>query len=185
MSGASSSKTGSRGLDPVSFRDEALARLRERIVAYAASRMQRDLAEDLAQEVLLVLQERYAAVEAMEDLLPLGFRILRFKLAASVRKSVRRGEQRQIPVEDLPLADPNPDPEAETRRREDTKRLTSALRKLEGRCRRIFLLKLEGRSFAEIRDILGAVSVNTVYTWDSRCRQRLLKLLGGRWEAER
>ena len=185
MSGASSSETGSRHLHPASLRDEALAGLRERIVAYAASRMQRYLAEDLAQEVLLVLQERYRTVEAIEDLLPLSFQILRFKMAAALRKSVRRGEQRQVPVEDLPLADPNPDPEEETRRQEDRRRLRSALVKLGDRCRRIFLLKLEGRSFAEIREILGAASVNTVYTWDSRCRQKLLKLLGGRWEAER
>ena len=55
--------------------------------------------------------------------------------------------------------------------------------KLEGRCREVFRLKLQGKSFGEIQEILGAKSVNTVYTWDFRCRQQLLKLLGGRWEA--
>jgi hypothetical protein len=39
-----------------------LASLRERIVAYAAS-VQRDTAEDLAQEVLMVLEVKYAQVE--------------------------------------------------------------------------------------------------------------------------
>jgi len=36
-------------------RDEILDRLRERIVAYAASRIQRDAAQDIAQEVLIVI----------------------------------------------------------------------------------------------------------------------------------
>src|SRR5919202_1269256 len=95
-------------------RDEILVRLRERIVAFAASRMGRDVAEDLAQEML--------------------------------------------------------------------ERLTAATQRLGERCRQIFRLKLLGRTFPEIQEELGAASVNTVYTWDARCRQRLLELMGGRWE---
>jgi RNA polymerase sigma-70 factor (ECF subfamily) len=30
---------------------------------------------------------------------------------------------------------------------------------------------------------MGAGSINTVYTWDFRCRQHLLELMGGSWEA--
>jgi RNA polymerase sigma-70 factor (ECF subfamily) len=26
-------------------------------------------------------------------------------------------------------------------------------------------------------------SINTVYTWDFRCRKNLLELMGGNWEA--
>ena len=48
-------------------RDEILTQLRERIVAFAASRMQRDAAEDLAQEVLIVLHDKYEHVEAIEQ----------------------------------------------------------------------------------------------------------------------
>jgi RNA polymerase sigma-70 factor (ECF subfamily) len=87
-------------------------------------------------------------------------------------------------VDELPLADPSPDPEQETRRREARERLAAALRRLDGRCREVFRLKLEGRTFPEIQGILKARSLNTVYTWDFRCRKRLLELLGGRWEAE-
>ena len=36
-------------------REELLAKLRERILGFAASRLQRDAAEDLAQEVLVLL----------------------------------------------------------------------------------------------------------------------------------
>jgi RNA polymerase sigma-70 factor (ECF subfamily) len=30
---------------------------------------------------------------------------------------------------------------------------------------------------------MGAATINTVYTWDFRCRQELLERLGGSWEA--
>ncbi len=166
-------------------REAILARLRARIVGYAASRMGREAAEDLAQEVLIVLEMKYPQVGSIEELAPLAFRILRFKMTAWHRKRTRRGEDRQVALDDAPLADPAPGPEAEAEMRENRERLRAALEKLSGRCRQIFRLKLEGKSFGEIREILGAASVNTVYTWDHRCRQKLLELLGGRWEAKR
>ncbi|HJZ96040.1 MAG TPA: hypothetical protein VKE70_06015, partial [Candidatus Solibacter sp.] len=73
-------------------RDEILANLRERILAFAASRMGRDVAEDLAQEVLVVLHEKYPQVSRLDELVPLSFQILRFKLASLRRKTARRGE---------------------------------------------------------------------------------------------
>ena len=49
-----------------------LARLRERIVAFAASRYAGAHAEDLAQEVLMLLHEKYGHLDRIEDLLPLA-----------------------------------------------------------------------------------------------------------------
>jgi RNA polymerase sigma-70 factor (ECF subfamily) len=45
-------------------------------------------------------------------------------------------------------------------------------------------LKLQGKSFAEIQEIMGAAALNTVYTWDHRCRKNLLELMGGDWESK-
>ncbi len=39
--------------------DEILSKLRERIVGFAASHLQRDVAEDMAQEVMLLLHTKY------------------------------------------------------------------------------------------------------------------------------
>src|ERR1035441_2434224 len=61
-------------------REQVLAKLRERIVRFAASHLSRDVAEDLAQEVLLLLHEKYAHLESVEDLLPLSLQIVRFKI---------------------------------------------------------------------------------------------------------
>jgi len=44
-----------------SSREELLQKLRERISGFAASRLQRDAAEDLAQEVLILLHQKYEA----------------------------------------------------------------------------------------------------------------------------
>jgi RNA polymerase sigma-70 factor (ECF subfamily) len=163
-------------------RDEVLLKLRERIVSFAASRLERDAAEDLAQDVLIVLHDKYAHVEAMEELVPLAMQIMRFKMVAFRRKLVRRGEMGSISVDDIPLPDRSHDLAADVERRELLDRIAGAMSRMGGRCRELFRLKLLGRTYAEIREELGAASINTVYTWDSRCRQELLARVGGSWE---
>ena len=161
-----------------------LDRLRERIFRFAASRLQREAAEDVAQEVLLVLHEKYSSVERPEELVPLSIEIARFKILGARRKMARRGEYTQTSVDDLPLASGDPDPFEQTERRERVERLEAALRELGDRCRELFRLKLAGLKFAEIQERMGADSVNTVYTWDFRCRKQLLEKLGGGWEKQ-
>ena len=65
----------------------------------------------------MVLHEKYAAVDRIEDLLPLSLEIARFKIWGARRKSVRRGETTQVSVDDLPLAGREPDPLEQTERR--------------------------------------------------------------------
>jgi len=163
-------------------RDDILALLRERIVRFAASHLSRDSAEDLAQEVLILLHEKYAHLERVEDLLPLSLQIVRFKIMSHRRKAVRRGEYTQVSVADIPLPDLDADPAGSFERKEMLERLARAMAQLGGRCRELMRLKLQGRSFPEIQKILGARSINTVYTWDHRCRKNLLDLMGGDWE---
>jgi RNA polymerase sigma-70 factor (ECF subfamily) len=165
-------------------REEILACLRERIVAFAASRISREAAEDLAQEVLLLLHEKYRQVERLEELVPLCFRIARFKMMGLYRKAGRRGELRQCSVDDIALRDPEPGPEVLAARREIAGRIAQAVKQLGPRCKALLRLKLEGRTFLEIQQALGAASVNTVYTWDHRCRKRLLELMGGTWDVK-
>jgi len=164
---------------------EILTRLRERIVRYAASQLQGsstgDLAQDLAQEVLIVLHEKYSELDRIEDLLPLSLEIARLKIWAARRKSRRRGEEREIPVEDLPLAAGEADPFELAARGESVARLQAALAELGERCRELFRLKLEGYTFPEIQTRLEVPALNTLYTWDFRCRKQLLERLGGSW----
>ncbi|HTP31095.1 MAG TPA: sigma-70 family RNA polymerase sigma factor [Candidatus Acidoferrales bacterium] len=163
-------------------RDEILARLRERIVAFAASHLSRDAAEDLAQEVLMLLHEKYAHLERAEDLLPLSLQIVRFKIMAQRRKSVRRGEYNQVSITDIQLPDLDADPAGYVERKELLERLTRAIAGLGDRCREIMRLKLQGKTFPEIQKIMGVAAINTIYTWDHRCRKNLLDAMGGDWE---
>ena len=159
-----------------------LSRLRERILAFAASRMQRDVAEDLAQEVLVVIYEKYGHLETIEDLLPLSLQIMRFKMMAAKRKSYRHGEYSQVSVEDMPLSDRNPSQAEAYERQQRLERIATAMKQLGERCRKIMAWKLEGKQFSEMQRLLEAESINTVYTWDFRCRKQLLDLLGGSWD---
>jgi RNA polymerase sigma-70 factor, ECF subfamily len=163
-------------------REEVLAKLRERIVAFAASHISRDVAEDLAQEVLMLLHEKYAHLERPEDLLPLSLQIVRFKIMALRRKAVRRGEYTQVSITDIPLPDLDSNPADYLERKEMLERLTRAVAQLGERCRELVRLKLQGKNFPEIQKIMGAANINTVYTWDHRCRKNLLELMGGDWE---
>jgi RNA polymerase sigma-70 factor, ECF subfamily len=164
-------------------REEVLARLRERIVGFAASQLSRDAAEDLAQEVLMLLHEKYAHLERAEDLLPLSLQIVRFKIMSLRRKTARRGEYTQVSVTDIPLPDPDASPLDYVERKEMRERLGRAMGQLGDRCRELMRLKLQGRSFPEIQKAMGAAAINTIYTWDHRCRKPLLELMGGKWES--
>ena len=131
----------------------------------------------------MLLHEKYSHVTRLEELLPLAFQIIRFKLVGLRRKSARRGEYTQVSVEDIQLPDLGSDTVAWLERKQMSERLTAAIGQLGGRCRDLFQLKLEGKTFAEIQAALGARSINTIYTWDARCRKRLLELMGGSWES--
>ena len=167
---------------PLVQREEILSKLRERIVTFAASCISRDVAEDLAQEVLMLLHEKYAHLAKPEDLLPLSLQIVRFKIMSLRRKAVRRGEYTQVSITDLPLPDLDANPADFVERKEMLEHLERALGQLRPRCRELMRLKLQGKSFPAIQKIMGVRAINTVYTWDHRCRKHLLELMGGDWE---
>ena len=129
-----------------------------------------------------MLHQKYPALDRAEDLLPLSLEIARFKIMGARRKIVRRGENSQVSVDEVPLPAGAPDPFELAARQEQIERLEAALKDLGQRCRELFRMKLEGLSFPQIRERLGVRSLNTLYTWDFRCRKQLLERLGGGWE---
>ncbi len=149
---------------------------------FAASHSSKDVAEDLAQEVLMLLHEKYPHLHRPEDLLPLSLKIVRFKIMSLRRKAVRHGEYTQVSITDIPLPDLDVSPADALERKEMLQRLTHAIAQLGDRCRELMRLKLQGRSFPEIQKIMGVGAINTIYTWDHRCRKNLLDLMGGDWE---
>jgi RNA polymerase sigma-70 factor (ECF subfamily) len=180
---AAKSVATARSLDQAPIaRDEILRKLRERIVGFAASRMQRDAAEDLAQEVLILLHEKYGLLDRLEDLLPLSLKIVRFKMLAYRRKARRHGEYTQLSVDEIQTPDGRADAFTAIEQRETRERLMAAIAALGERCRKLLGLKLEGKSFAEIQSVFGVSSINTIYTWDFRCRQNLMESISAAGE---
>src|ERR1700735_1625306 len=133
--------TSTKSLDQApGSREEILRKLRERIVGFAASRMQRDAAEDLAQEVLILLHEKYGHLDRLEDLLPLSLKIVRFKMLAYRRKARRHGEYTQLSVDDVQTPDGHPDALTTLEQRERRERLITAIAALGERCRKLLAL---------------------------------------------
>lgn len=163
-------------------RDAVLTVLRERILAFATSRLSREQAEDVTQDVFSLLHEKYGDVSQLNDLMPLAFQILRYKMLDVHRKALRRGEYNQESIDDLTLAASGGTPETQLDQKQRVERLLTAVAHLGERCRDLFRWKLEGKSFPEIQMLMGQPSINTIYTWDLRCRKQLRDLMGGSWE---
>ena len=167
-------------------REDVLARVRTRILAFARKRLAPADAEDLTQDALVLLTTKYAHVSAPEELVAIGLRIVALKRTAFWRKSMRRQAAGESPAragaDDAPLdaRSEAPDPEEIEHRRQRLEMLVEAARQLEGRCRQILRRKLEGASFVEMAAEFGR-PVNTVYSWDHRCHKRLKALLAERW----
>jgi RNA polymerase sigma factor (sigma-70 family) len=167
-------------------REETLERVRARILGYARTRLSPADAEDLTQEALVVLATKYAHVSALEELTALGVQIVAFKRSALWRKVARRRAAGVASPPDGPDDAPpeatsdTPDPEELARTRQRVAMLVEAAAHLEGRCREIWRRKLEGSSFVEMAAELGR-PVNTVYSWDYRCHQRLKAILAESW----
>jgi RNA polymerase sigma factor (sigma-70 family) len=156
--------------------DEVLRRLRERLLAFACRLLRQDVAEDLVQETFVLLTTKYGHVHEPDERVRLGIAILRKKRAGHFRKIRRRGEDSTVEPADAGLEDQTPDPEELAHRQLLAQRLRSAISKSSGRCRELLRLKLEERTFPEIAEIMEA-KLNTVYSWDHRCTERLRVLV--------
>jgi RNA polymerase sigma-70 factor, ECF subfamily len=163
-------------------RDAILTVLRERILAFATSRLSREQAEDVTQDVFTLLHEKYGDVSPFNELMPLAFQILRYKMLDAHRKALRRGEYNQESIDDLAMAASGGTPETHLDQKQRVERLLTAVTQLGERCRELLKWKLEGKRFTEIQRLMGQTSINTIYTWDSRCRKQLRDLMGGSWE---
>lgn len=158
---------------------EPLAIVRERIVRYAASRIGSANAEDLAQEAVIVLMRKYSEVRRIEELLAIGMKTMKFMMLGHRRKMRSSGLDGAAQVEELQLPSLQPDASEILERREMADRFAAAVSKLGERCRDLIRHKLEGRTYDEIRTLMGAKTLAAVYTWDFRCREQIRGRMGG------
>ncbi len=154
-------------------KEEILRLARERIFRYAASRVRGDVADDIAQAAMIILIKKYSDKESVDEILKISMGITKLLL----QSYYRTGKIDTVDVESANIEDYSPNPEQEARFRQLQSRIMQAVEELGGRCRQLFLLKLDGYSFTEIKVKMGANSIDTVYTWDLRCKKDLNKLL--------
>lgn len=124
----------------------------------------------------MVLIEKYSHLDDPEDLLPVAIQTAKYKWIAQYRKTRRRGEDQQLPIEETLLASGEAGPEQQALRRERREALAKAVRRLSGTCRELIRLQLEGYSLIEIIRELGVPS-GTVYARSNRCREALRREL--------
>ena len=88
----------------------------------------------------------------LTELVPLVFMVLHFKMLDAHRKSLRRSEYNQEPIDDHIVAHPGDDPPGQLDQSQRMDRLLNAMAQLGERCRDLFQLKREGNSFPGICD---------------------------------
>jgi RNA polymerase sigma-70 factor (ECF subfamily) len=150
--------------------------VRVRIVGFATYLGCGSDSEDIAQETLLVLHNRYAAVEDQGEMLKLAVRI-----CANLAMNWRRRKSNSARVAEPPesMADPlGRNPESALIEKQLQELLLKAIRESDERCKELLRLRLGGAKTRDIAELVGAKpgAVDTAYF---RCLQRLRNAMGG------
>jgi RNA polymerase sigma-70 factor (ECF subfamily) len=101
-------------------------------------------------------------------------------MLAHRRKARRHGEFTQVSVDEVQMPDGRTDALTAMEQHEARERLIAAISEMGERCRKLLAMKLEDKSFAEIQASFGVSSINTIYTWDLRCRRQLMESMRDR-----
>ena len=80
--------------------------LHARILSFAASRLARDVAEDLTQEMLILPHEKVCGRDRTHQPGSASHQMLRFKMLDAHRKPLRRGEYNEKSIDEHPLVHP-------------------------------------------------------------------------------
>lgn len=166
-------RAGDREAENVLF-----GQLHARILALAKRRTgNAEVAEDITQETMRTVYEKYATIDVPTGLLPWVFRILHHKVGNHLKRSRTEARYRgTLTWETIGLT-----PEGERAAFDLVRTLRPALQSASAECRKIFRLLLRGAQRREIQRAFGDEPIGTVDSRISRCRKRLLARLERRW----
>jgi RNA polymerase sigma factor (sigma-70 family) len=153
--------------------EHAFEKIRVRLVQYASFKGMGEHAEDVAQETLVVLLTKYTHIDSEGDLVPLAYRICKFKIFEARRGRVRLGSQLG---EDVDVPDPTSDVQWKLENEERDRTVKAAIADLSERCQILFRMRLEERATAEMARVME-VPEGTIYVWEHRCRKLLFERL--------
>ena len=140
----------------------------------ASHEADRQLAEELVQEIWLALWRALPSFRAESSLRTFVARIATYRAVSHVRRSARLPRLREM-SDDMPA--PDPGPERQAIGRDQQARLIAAVRALHLPLRQAALLTLEGLTPLEIAAALG-ISANAVAIRLSRAKDALRKQIG-------
>lgn len=161
---------------PALERERNLEIVRQNIAKYVARRNQ-EWADDIAQDALLVLHEKYPYLTALADLMPVGITTARNKLFEYQR---RRGREAQLDERFDASDTRSRTVDEKLLQQSAAERLRDGISQLGDDCQRLLRMLLAGKSTADMKAILG-VSDGAYYTRLCRCRQKLAGVMG--WQA--
>ncbi len=157
--------------------EENLALLRERIVAFGQSKVDRAVAEDLAHQTFILISEKYPGLDSLADLVPLAIRIMQFKIMDMVGSLRHNKDRTKTDPVDLPLPDPGPSPYDQLENREMIALMVATYKYLDPKCRRLMSLRYEGKSTKEIQAVMGISNQTTANVQVFRCYRRWRALM--------
>lgn len=140
----------------------------------ASHEADRQLAEELVQDIWLALWRALPSFRAQSSLRTFVARIATYRALSHVRRNARMPRPGDMP-DDLPAPEPGPEQQAIGRDRQA--KLLAAVRALPLPLRQVALLTLEGLAPQEIAAALG-ISANAVAIRLSRARDALRKQMG-------
>jgi len=167
--------------------DPQLGLIRDRIKGYACFKygVQDAEAEDLAQDVVIVLLDRYREKSDPAELMRIALGILFRLFIDRWRKKRRRGDLYPVDIADLLLPDGQDDPETKLIKIQIARLLDKEIEDLGEPCRAILRMQYYNQaSTEEIMRAVGARTPNAVYLRASRCREELgekIKKTGVPW----
>jgi RNA polymerase sigma factor (sigma-70 family) len=160
-------------------RNQRFGTLRKRIVSSIARRFGYQRAEDMAQNVMLVLLRRYPDLKE-EDLARVAYKI---KAKIGLEEITRRHPSQEPEHGWGDLTDDRPTPERSLIQREVAARLEAGIARLEKRCKELIRYRLSEMESKEIAQRLN-VTIDTLFVVEKRCRDRLKKLMLGKEAVE-
>lgn len=159
-----------------SDRERNLETVRQNVKHYVARRNP-EWAEDIAQDVLLVIHLRYPQLTEMADLNPVAITIARNKLFEYQRN---KHKETQLDERFDTRDTESRSVEEQLIDRAAAVRLQRAISRLGDDCQRLLRMFLDGKNTADMKRILG-IGDSAFYTRLCRCRQRLGVAMG--WQA--
>lgn len=163
-------------------RNELYETLRERIRIFLTSKVGEQMAQELTQQVLLVMWRKYADKTSPEEAVKIAVGIGKKLLLARFRDS------RPIvdtPVDEIPLADSRPlpgDEEDENPQVVVFREFLTSPRCTE-QCRKLFQLDLAGIEIEQVMTRMNTSSKQDIFNWRHRCRKTAKEFIWSRISA--